>query len=209
MTTSSRLRLFLALVSGFVFTSFAEEARWIWYPGDYGLWWGNELQSQRLQWGSRLTPFWPMYAPETRVLFRKDGLELKADEPLTVSSDGHTAFCWTDDKGVYRESAVIGGRILLPKNAKKIEVKIQNTFRPPAIWVKGPTLVSDASWKVSWDGMEEFPVDSSARFIASELPIVSPSGRTCPTITTFCAFVNVCLNKFQSRVGVSFIEISL
>jgi len=26
----------------------AQEARWIWYPGDYGIWWGNELQSERL-----------------------------------------------------------------------------------------------------------------------------------------------------------------
>ena len=52
----------------------AGEARWISYPGDYGIWWGNELQSQRLQWGSRLTPFWPMYEPHTRVLFRKDNL---------------------------------------------------------------------------------------------------------------------------------------
>ena len=152
----------------------ADEARWIWYPGDYGLWWGNELQSQRLQWGSRLTPFWPMYAPETRVLFRKDGLSLTEDEPLEVRCDGHAAFCWTDDKGVYRESSVIGGKFLLPKSAKKIEVKIQNTARPPSIWVKGPHLVSDAGWTVgwttTWDMEENVPVDSSARFTDPSTP---------------------------------------
>ena len=61
----------------------ADGARWIWYPGDYGIWWGNELQSERLQWGSRLTPFWPLYEPHSRVLFRKD-VKLDADEKLNA-----------------------------------------------------------------------------------------------------------------------------
>lgn len=165
------VRLWIALaavtIAGEIFAA-TGDAQWIWYPGDYGLWWGNELQSQRLQWGGRLTPFWPMYAPETRVLFRKDGLDLATDEPLEVRFDGHAAFCYTDDKGVYHESAAIGGKFLLPKAAKKIEVKIQNTQRPPSIWVKGSTIVSDASWTVgwttTWDMDDNVPVETSARF---------------------------------------------
>ncbi|MGN0833096.1 MAG: MGH1-like glycoside hydrolase domain-containing protein [Kiritimatiellia bacterium] len=149
-------------------------AQWIWYPGDYGLWWGNELQSQRLQWGSRLTPFWPMYAPETRVLFRRDGLDLAADEPLEVRCDGHAAFCYKDDRGVSRESAVIGGKFLLPKTAKRIEIRVQNTHRPPSVWVQGPTIVSDASWTAGWttpwDENENLPVDTSARFADPATP---------------------------------------
>ena len=65
----------------------AGDARWIWYPGDYGLWWGNELQSQRLQRGGRLTPFWPLYAPEPRVLFRKDGLGFRYVHVIPVEGD--------------------------------------------------------------------------------------------------------------------------
>lgn len=135
------------------------DARWIWYPGDYGLWWGNELQSQRLQYGSRLTPFWPMYAPEPRVMFRKSGLNLAADEPLDVRCDGHAAFCWTDDRGVYHESSVIGGRFLLPKSAKKIEVKIQNTARPPRTNNRGciATVIPEkphvGDWRSLVDGL--------------------------------------------------------
>ena len=76
----------------------AGEARWISYPGDYGIWWGNELQSQRLQWGSRLTPFWPMYEPHTRVLFRKDNLDIREDEELEVPAASaaavETGFEW-------------------------------------------------------------------------------------------------------------------
>ena len=42
----------------------AQEARWIWYPGDYGIWWGNELQSERRRFGKSLCHAWgasPVY----------------------------------------------------------------------------------------------------------------------------------------------------
>ena len=152
----------------------AGEARWIWYPGDYGLWWGNELQSQRLQWGAHLPPFWPLYAPEPRVLFRKADLDLQADELLEIRCDGHAAVGYTDDEGRSRESGVIGGRFLLPKKAKRMEIKVQNTVRPPSVWVKGPTIVSDASWTAgwttTWDLSENVPVESSARFTDPATP---------------------------------------
>jgi alpha-L-rhamnosidase len=151
-----------------------DPVRWISYPGDYGLWWGNEFQSQRLQWNSRLTPFWPLYAPYPRVLFRKDGLDLSADELLEVRCDGHAAFCWTDAKGATHESAVIGGKFLLPKDAKKIEIRIQNTARPPSVWVDGATIRSDGSWTVGWtypwDLKENVPVESRARDTDPETP---------------------------------------
>ena len=152
----------------------AGEARWIWYPGDYGLWWGNELQSQRLLWGAHLPPFWPLYAPEPRVLFRKADLDLQADELLEIRCDGHAAVGYTDAEGRSRESGVIGGRFLLPKKAKRMEIKVQNTVRPPSVWVKGPTIVSDASWTAgwttTWDLSENVPVESSARFTDPATP---------------------------------------
>lgn len=151
----------------------ADGARWIWYPGDYGIWWGNRLQSERLQWGSRLTPFWPFYEPHSRVLFRKD-VKLDADEPLEVRCDGNAAVCWWDDKGGYTENSALLGKFTLPKNATSIEIKIQNSARPPSVWVKGPHLVSDSSWSVgwttTWDKTEDVPCDSSARFTDPETP---------------------------------------
>lgn len=50
---------FFAVVAAFSATAIfplvaADDARWIWHPGDYGIWWGNELQSERLQWGPHL-----------------------------------------------------------------------------------------------------------------------------------------------------------
>ena len=153
--------------------AFAEDARWIWYPGDYGIWWGNELQSERLQWGARLTPFWPLYEPHSRVLFRKD-VKLDADEPLEVRCDGNAAVCWWDANGGYTESAALLGKFTLPKSARAIEIKIQNNARPPAVWVKGPHLVSDSTWNVTWtatgDNSEDVPCDSSARYTDPATP---------------------------------------
>ena len=143
-----------------------QEARWIWYPGDYGIWWGNEIQSQRLQWGGRLTPFWPLYEPHSRVLFRR-AVHLTADEPLEIGADGHATVCWHSPSGYHGGSAILG-KFTLPKDATAIEIKIQNNDRPPSVWVKGPHLVSDSEWKVgwttTWDTDDDLPADSSARF---------------------------------------------
>ena len=143
-----------------------QEARWIWYPGDYGIWWGNEIQCQRLQWGGRLTPFWPLYEPHSRVLFRR-AVHLTADEPLEIGADGHATVCWHSPSG-YHEGSAILGKFTLPKDATAIEIKIQNNGRPPSVWVKGPHLVSDSEWKVgwttTWDTDDDLPADSSARF---------------------------------------------
>ena len=145
----------------------AGEARWISYPGDYGIWWGNRLQSERLQWGARLTPFWPLYEPHVRVLFRKD-VRLDADEPLEIRADGNAAVCWRDGNGGYTESAALLGRFTLPKDATSIELKVYNAARPPAVWVKGPHLVSDSSWNASWtmsaDASDDVPCEVSSRF---------------------------------------------
>ena len=167
-------KMLLALVLSAGAAAFAEDARWIWYPGDYGIWWGNTLQSQRLQWNSRLTPFWPMYEPYSRVLFRKGNLNLAADETLDIRCDGYAAVCFTDDKGVYLECAATDGRFTLPKNAKEIEIKVQNSARPPSVWVNGKTLKSDSDWQASWistfDHTEDVFVDSSARFTDPATP---------------------------------------
>lgn len=153
--------------------AFSQDACWISYPGDYGIWWGNELQSRRLQWNSHLTPFWPMYEAHTRVLFRKD-VKLTADEPLEIRADGHCAVCYWDDKFQYKESATIDGKFTLPKHATAIELKVQNTARPPAIWVKGEHLVSDGDWKATWlttwDKSEDVFCDTHARHTDPAVP---------------------------------------
>ena len=166
--------MLMATMAGAAFAAQAAgEARWISYPGDYGIWWGNELQSQRLQWNSRLTTFWPLYEPHTRVLFRKD-VKLDADEPLEIRTDGYAAVCYWNDKYEYKECAATDGKFTLPKNATSIELKVQNSARPPAVWVKGEHLVSDGDWRATWittwDRSEDVYCDAPARFTDPNTP---------------------------------------
>lgn len=169
------MRLYSAFAGMLFFccAALGDDARWIWYPGDYGIWWGNALQARRLQRGAHLPPFWPQYEPHSRVLFHKE-VKLSADEPLEVRFDGNGTVCWWDDKGAFMEGSVILGRFLLPKNATMIEIKIQNGLRPPSVWIKGPNVVSDSTWTVGWgesgDRSQDLPCDSSSRFTDPSVP---------------------------------------
>ena len=163
-----------AAIGLYAYAGTSADARWIWHPGDYGIWWGNALQSRRLQWGAQLTPSWPFYEPHSRIIFRKGGLKLNADEPLEVRCDGTAAVCYFDAKGAYRESSAIRGRFTLPKKAVKIEIKIHNALRPPSIWISGKHLKTDSSWTATWtctrDDSDDLPCESSARFTDPATP---------------------------------------
>ena len=51
----------LALLAFCCMSAFGNDAVWMWYPGEYGIWRGNKLQFERLQWGAELAPYWPSY----------------------------------------------------------------------------------------------------------------------------------------------------
>src|SRR5438105_853331 len=36
----------------------AQQATWIWYPGDFEIWLGNKMQNRRTERGSFFPPFW-------------------------------------------------------------------------------------------------------------------------------------------------------
>jgi len=38
----------------------AQQATWIWYPGDYDIWLGNQVQNRRTQRGTFFPHFWKM-----------------------------------------------------------------------------------------------------------------------------------------------------
>lgn len=148
-------------------------ASWIWYPGDYGIWWGNELQSRRLRWGSRVPAGWPLYEPHTRVVFTKDDLSLEKDEHLKIYCDGHATISYIDANGVGAPTSQILNRFTLPKGSREISISVQNSARPPSIWVEGKTIRSDSSWRVSWIDSRDpnaLPAETSKRFTCSSVP---------------------------------------
>ena len=50
----------------------AQQATWIWYPGDYEVWLGNKMQNRRTERGSFLPPFWKLDSHYNLIDFHKD-----------------------------------------------------------------------------------------------------------------------------------------
>lgn len=49
----------------------ATEARWMWYPGDYELWLGNQMNNRRTERGAFFPPFWKMDSHYVLVEFSR------------------------------------------------------------------------------------------------------------------------------------------
>jgi len=120
------------------------EASWIWYPGDFELWLSSKIQVQRTERGMFFPPFWRMDRHTPLVTFFQT-VELDEEETIDfcVEGDFNMMINW---KYVYDENIT---QITLPKGRHHIRFLVYNTVTPPAIWVKGKTVVSDKSWKTS------------------------------------------------------------
>lgn len=152
------LSMVLVLMGGLCMA--ADDGVWMWYPGEYGIWRGNALQFERLQWGAELPPFWPSYGFYPVVEFsaqfdlaEAERVEMTADGGFTVNVNG-------------RDCVAPLGRVDVPKGRVTIKVKVGNNLRPPALLVKGKTVKSGAAWKVGWypDDPAALPVEFDRAF---------------------------------------------
>ena len=155
-------RFFAAIVIAAGVYYHVDAATWIWYPGDYGIWMGNELQSRRLQWGSHLPTMWPNYEPHSRVIFSKE-LKLVEDEVIEVRWDGNLTLEVQDKYGYHQRSPILG-KFKLDKSTSVLKAKVQNSARVPSVWIKGKTVETDGSWKCGWYDEENIWAETSLRF---------------------------------------------
>ena len=142
-------KLFLFCASVFLWQlSFAQQATWIWYPGDFEINLANKMQNRRTDRNTFFPPFWKMDAHYVLMDFHKV-FDLKAPEEITVYAEG-TFNLKLDGNAV--ESGV--NKITVPAGKHKINVKVWNEASAPAIYVKGKTIVSDNSWLVTFEDKE-------------------------------------------------------
>jgi hypothetical protein len=137
--------LFVLCFSG---VSFAQQATWIWYPGDYEIWLSNKMQNRRTEKGAFFPPFWRMDAHYVLMDFHKV-FELSAPEEITIYAEG--------SYNVKLDSKMLLGTpatITIPAGKHKINIKVHNQEKVPAIFVKGRSIVSDASWLVTYEDKE-------------------------------------------------------
>src|SRR5690349_19816469 len=78
------LILFLLLSCGL---TQAQQATWIWYPGDYEIWLSNNMQNRRTDRGSFFPVFWKIDSHYPLVDFHKD-FTLTEPEEVKIFAEG-------------------------------------------------------------------------------------------------------------------------
>ena len=126
----------------------AQQATWIWYPGDFEVWLGNKMQNRRTERGSFFPPFWRMDNHYVLIDFHKT-FHLPQQEQVALFTEG--------DYNVKIDGRAVTGKpatITVPAGEHKINIKVYCQDRVPAIYVKGNTVVSDSSWLVTYEDKE-------------------------------------------------------
>ena len=60
---------------------------WIWYPGDYEIWLGNEMNNRRTERGAFFPPFWKSDSHYNVVEFSKQ-IDLAEPEEIFIAAEG-------------------------------------------------------------------------------------------------------------------------
>jgi hypothetical protein len=121
---------------------------WIWYPGDYEIWLGNEMNNRRTERGAFFPPFWKTDSHYAVVEFSRkvnleeaEQIEIQAEGIYNLKLDGKLQF------GAPQ-------KVLIPQGEHQINIKVHNQATPPALFVAGKTIHSDTSWKVTYEDKE-------------------------------------------------------
>jgi len=129
-------------------TVLAQQATWIWYPGDYDIWIGNIVQNRRTERGTFFPPFWKMDSHYVLVEFSKT-FELASNENISIRVEGQY--------NVKLDGRLLFGApetLVIPAGKHTLKIKVYNQACVPAIFVQGKTIHSDNSWQVTCEDKE-------------------------------------------------------
>lgn len=140
-------RILVVLFSCF-FGQMLVAQNWIWYPGDYEIWLGNQMNNRRTERGAFFPHFWKMDSHYVLVEFSKK-VNLKEDEEIEIAVEGRYNIK-LDGKLQFGMPA----RFLIPAGKHSLNIKVWNQATPPAIFINGKTIKSDNSWKVTYEDKE-------------------------------------------------------
>ncbi|MDP4274812.1 MAG: alpha-L-rhamnosidase C-terminal domain-containing protein [Bacteroidota bacterium] len=131
------------------------KATWIWYPGDYEIWLGNQMQNKHTDRGVFSPPFWKEDSHYPLVNFAKN-FNLTRSEEIDLRVEG--IYYLKLDGAAFPSGTT---HISVPAGKHNLSLKVFCLDRVPAIYVKGNTLVSDSSWQV----------------ISEDKPLIGESGK--------------------------------
>ena len=137
---------------------------WIWYPGDFEIYYGMQQNFRREERGLGWPAFWKMDDWRKNLrFFRK--YKVAKSETFTVYGKG------VGHVQVDGQKILIGKEITIPAGEHLIEVFIGNMMGLPCIYVESNTengiIHSDATWGVD-DFLEAVPVGTSSLYTQKE-----------------------------------------
>lgn len=142
------MRNSFSILSSTLSNSDTNTGTWIWYPGDYEIWLGNEMQNRRTERGAFFPPFWKMDSHYVLVEFSKK-LDLQQPEEVEIYVEGKY--------NVKLDGKLQTGnpsRITIPAGKHNLNIKVHNQVGVPAVYIKGETVFSDNSWLVTFEDKE-------------------------------------------------------
>lgn len=142
------IRRTIAIASLMALTLPTMAQTWIWYPGDYEIWLGNEMNNRRTERGAFFPPFWKSDSHYVTVEFSKK-VSLSAPETIQLSAEG-------------RYNVKVDGKMLfgmpheitIPAGTHSVNVKVWNQQTPPALFINGKNIKTDATWLVTNEDKE-------------------------------------------------------
>lgn len=141
---------------------------WIWYPGDFEIWLGNRMNNNRTERGAFFPPFWKTDSHYVTVEFSK-ALDLAEPETITIAAEGKYNIK-LDGKLQFGMPSTFE----LPAGKHNLNIKVWNQATPPAIYVKGKTVNSDNTWRVTYEDKEW--IDESGKASDTSATIYADAG---------------------------------
>lgn len=123
-------------------------ATWIWYPGDFEIVLANKMQNRRTERGTFFPVFWKIDNHYVLMDFHKV-FDVSEEETVNIYVEG--------EYNVKLDGKAFEGspkQITVPAGKHKINIKVFNQANVPAIYVKGKTIASDATWLVTFEDKE-------------------------------------------------------
>lgn len=140
------LSLLLMLICSI--TATAQQATWIWYPGDFEIWLGNDMQNRRTERETFYPVFWKMDSHYPLVDFNKE-VNLTTQEEISIYAEGRY--------NVKIDGKAFEGmpsKITIPAGKHWINIKIFNQAFVPAVYISGKTIFSGNTWLVTPEDKE-------------------------------------------------------
>ncbi|WP_163326253.1 alpha-L-rhamnosidase-related protein [Draconibacterium mangrovi] len=125
----------------------ASAQTWIWFPGDYENWLGNQMNNRRTERGVTIPVQWKLDGHEPLMIFTKT-VELDEPEEIEVYAEGEYILTvgW---RIKYQGNKKGLTKVTIPAGKNELKIKVINYATVPALFVKGKSINSDETWMTS------------------------------------------------------------